>query len=110
MTKLEAQKAMEEGKKVSHKYFSSDEYCYMKDGDIYTEEGYNMGGIHHEFWVSRTGGFWENDWSIYNEMFDVSEVGFDDDEFQCCDNCDLPDACADFGCAIKKGIRKPVEW
>ena len=30
----------------------------------------------------------------------------DDDEFQCCDNCDRPDACADFGCAIKSGLRK----
>lgn len=38
---------------------------------------------------------------------------FDEDgdpEFQECDNCDLPDACCDFGCAIKSGIRKPVEW
>jgi hypothetical protein len=35
----------------------------------------------------------------------------DDDDFQCCDNCDLPDACSDFcQCAIKAGIRKPVEW
>lgn len=30
----------------------------------------------------------------------------EDDEFQCCENCDLPDACADFGCAIKSGVRK----
>lgn len=38
---------------------------------------------------------------------------FDEDgdpDFQPCDNCDLPDACRDFGCAIKSGIRKPVEW
>lgn len=33
-----------------------------------------------------------------------------EDDFQSCDNCDLPDACADFGCAIKAGIRKPIEW
>lgn len=31
----------------------------------------------------------------------------DDDDFQCCADCDLPDACSDFGCAIKKGIAKP---
>jgi hypothetical protein len=30
----------------------------------------------------------------------------DDDDFEPCDHCDLPDACADFGCAIKSGIRK----
>ena len=34
----------------------------------------------------------------------------DEDDFQCCDNCDLPDACADFGCAIKSGVRKYIEW
>jgi hypothetical protein len=34
----------------------------------------------------------------------------EEDDFQCCDNCDLPDACEDFRCAIKAGIRKPIEW
>lgn len=32
---------------------------------------------------------------------------FEFDEFECCNDCDLPDACSDFGCAIKQGIRKP---
>lgn len=38
---------------------------------------------------------------------DEEEDDDDDDEydFQPCDNCDLPDACADHGCAIKAGIR-----
>ncbi len=27
-------------------------------------------------------------------------------DFYPCDNCDLPDACEDFGCAIKSGIKK----
>lgn len=38
---------------------------------------------------------------------------FDDDEcpdFQTCDNCDLPDACHDFGCAVKAGLHKPQDW
>ena len=30
----------------------------------------------------------------------------DEDNFQCCDNCDLPDACCDFGCAIQQGLRE----
>lgn len=34
----------------------------------------------------------------------------DEDNFQCCDNCDLPDACSDFGCAIQQGLRKDVSW
>ncbi len=29
----------------------------------------------------------------------------DNDDFEPCDNCDLPDACADYGCAIKQGVR-----
>jgi hypothetical protein len=40
--------------------------------------------------------------SEYDDVFDD-----DDDSWQPCDNCDLPDACADFGCAIEKGIRRP---
>ncbi len=32
----------------------------------------------------------------------------DEDDFQPCDDCDLPDACADFGCAIKNGVRKSL--
>lgn len=35
----------------------------------------------------------------------------DDDKFDPCDDCDLPDACFDFGCAIKNGVRKPpARW
>jgi hypothetical protein len=30
----------------------------------------------------------------------------DEDNFQCCDNCDLPDACCVFGCAIQQGLRE----
>lgn len=35
---------------------------------------------------------------------------WEDDEFECCDECDLPDACSDFGCAIKAGIKSPENW
>ena len=38
------------------------------------------------------------------------EMDDDEDDFQCCGNCDLPDACADFGCAVKAGLRKPNDW
>jgi len=34
----------------------------------------------------------------------------DEGEFSSCDNCDLPDACEDFGCAIKNGIRPASDW
>jgi hypothetical protein len=41
-----------------------------------------------------------------------SDFYFDEDgnpDFCACDNCDLPDACADYGCAIKSGIRQ-LAW
>lgn len=34
----------------------------------------------------------------------------EEDSFQCCADCDLPDACSDFGCAIKAGIVKRRYW
>lgn len=37
---------------------------------------------------------------------DEDDEVIDDDDFLCCEDCDLPDACADFGCAIVNGIRK----
>lgn len=40
---------------------------------------------------------------------DNDEEDYEDD-FDCCDNCDLPDACADFGCAISSGIKQHPEW
>ena len=42
------------------------------------------------------------------EYFEMSAETDDDedDNWQPCDNCDLPDACADFGCAIKSGVRE----
>jgi len=30
----------------------------------------------------------------------------EEDNWDPCDNCDLPDACADFGCAIKQGLKE----
>ena len=36
-----------------------------------------------------------------------NEVGSNIGEhFECCQECDLPDACADFGCAIKSGVKE----
>lgn len=31
----------------------------------------------------------------------------DENEFYPCADCDLPDACADFGCAIANGVKRP---
>lgn len=34
----------------------------------------------------------------------------DEGDFCFCDHCDLPDACEDFGCAIKQGIKATPDW
>lgn len=66
MTKDEARVALEQGKKVTHRFFSPDEYCYIKDGEIMTEDGYKCGWFTDEFWTSRDSANWQTDWSIYN--------------------------------------------
>lgn len=48
---------------------------------------------------------------IFQQMeIDAYEDSEFEDTFQCYDNCDLPDACSDFGCAIKLGLRKGDVW
>lgn len=43
-------------------------------------------------------------WDVEMDWGDVEYV--DDEDFDHCMDCDLPDACSDFGCAIKQGIRR----
>lgn len=56
--------------KITHQYFSPDEYIYMIDGEIYDENDYRMkcngpNGQIITFWTDRTGPEWEEGWSIY---------------------------------------------
>ena len=71
MTREEALQAMIDGHKVTHRFFTSDEFIYMKAQDIYTEEGYNMGTVNSEFWRMRGdepgGELWHDGWSLYKE-------------------------------------------
>ena len=63
MTKDEAIQAMKEGKKVTHRYFSSNEFITI-DGVRYVDEnGYKL--LPYEFRIYRTETAWDNDWSIY---------------------------------------------
>lgn len=39
--------------------------------------------------------------------FDENEELFrEEEDFYPCDNCDLPDTCEDFGCAIRSGVKE----
>lgn len=61
MTKKEAIAAMQEGKKVMHRFFLNDEFIYLKNGKIHDERDYN---INSEFWFLRQDANWQIDWII----------------------------------------------
>lgn len=61
MTKQQAIWAMEEGKKVRHRYFSSDEWISLVDRRIISEDGVR----HDEFWELHADAAYETDWEIF---------------------------------------------
>lgn len=63
MTKQEAIQQMEEGVKITHNYFASDEWMTIKNGKILTEEGYSHDI--REFWLYRTGNGFEDGYSVW---------------------------------------------
>ncbi|HEY5562732.1 MAG TPA: hypothetical protein VIK72_13430 [Clostridiaceae bacterium] len=42
MNKIEAHTAMALGSKVTHRFFSYDEYIHIIDGKMFTEDGYRF--------------------------------------------------------------------
>lgn len=66
MTKSEMLEALKEGHKVTHTYFTSDEW--MKDGDNYDiefEDGCKCS--FQQFWQGRNTPDWNEGWSLYSE-------------------------------------------
>jgi len=61
MTKYEAIQAMIEGKKVTHRFFLSNEFIYMENGMIFFENEIPA----FKFWQYRDSKSWDIDWSIY---------------------------------------------
>ena len=67
MTKEEAIKAMSEGKKVRHRYFSPDEWmAQLPNGDYQLEDGVIIDShcIYEDFWKYRQDESWLTDWEI----------------------------------------------
>ena len=63
MTKEEAYQAMLDGYKVRHKYYSDDEYVLLnKDANLQSEDGYEHGSEHDEFWALIQ--HWEDGWTV----------------------------------------------
>ena len=71
MTKDEAIQAMKSGAKVTHQYFSDEEWITMEGNlVIITEEGYSVSTV--EFWKYRPEQYQNDDWSIwYKKQFVV---------------------------------------
>jgi hypothetical protein len=64
LSKSEAIKAMREGKKVTHQYFTQDEWVQLTPSGLYQfEDGVICPSL--LFWQDRKGEQWETGWSLY---------------------------------------------
>ena len=63
MTREEAIKEMQKGEKITHHYFSKDEWMTMKRNSIILEDGCSCWS--HDFWADRKGSSWEDGYSIF---------------------------------------------
>jgi hypothetical protein len=63
MTKDQAIEAMNAGYRVTHRWFSPDEYIFIRNGILYDE---NDNYMHlPDFWDVRSTPDWQIDWSIF---------------------------------------------
>jgi len=62
MTREEAYNAMKYGEKITHQYFSKDEYYEMKNSSIFAEDGVNHTAV---FWSEENNNFRADGWEIY---------------------------------------------
>lgn len=62
MTKEEAIDKMKKGIKVTHRYFSKNEWMTMDNGKIVLEDGFRCST--HEFWRWRTDESWNDGYSL----------------------------------------------
>lgn len=63
MTKGEAILEMQKGKKVTHTYFTDDEWISCYDGKVIDEIGMKLNW--EEFWAHRQSPAFDKDWSLY---------------------------------------------
>lgn len=66
MTKSEAIAAMAAGKKVTHHYFSSDEWVTIENGKILLEDGVRCSPM--EFWRWRMNESWNEGWELFEPI------------------------------------------
>lgn len=63
MTKEEAIVEMQNGNKISHRFFDIHEYIHMKNKILYDEVGYHINW--KVFWGDRTSKEWQTEWELY---------------------------------------------
>lgn len=62
MTRDDAYYAMLAGNKITHRYFSKDEFYQIKEGKIIAEDGVNHTTV---FWSESDNNFREKGWEIF---------------------------------------------
>jgi hypothetical protein len=65
MNKEYAIKAMKEGKKVTHRHFTPDEWITVKGGYYEFEDGCLC--TPDQFWSLRIDGSWSENWSLFDD-------------------------------------------
>lgn len=65
LTKEQAIEAMQEGKKVTHQYFSPDEWVTLTSDGLFQFED-KVVCTPEMFWQDRSGNNWETGWSLFN--------------------------------------------
>lgn len=63
MNQQEARIALNKGEKITHTYFSHNEFITVKGGNLVDENNYILGW--EIFWGIRQHKGWQEDWSIY---------------------------------------------
>jgi len=63
MTKNEAIQEMQKGNKVTHRYFSQNEWMVIQNGKIVLEDGVKCDP--HEFWRWRGGESWNDGYELF---------------------------------------------
>lgn len=63
MTREEAIEQMKQGKKVTHRYFSNDEWMTIENGKFLLEDGVRIS--FEEFWLYRYQDSWKDGYEIY---------------------------------------------
>ena len=59
---------MIDGYRVTHRYFTDNEYIYMEAQNIFDESGYDFGTVNEEFWIHKLNNEkFQNGWLIYSE-------------------------------------------